>query len=340
MDRPQVLVAGLDKPNALGKMVAAALNRLGCGVEYVDLRVPAVPVLGWSIGISDVRQRFVRHVANTDLDVVMVIGGGVLDGGTVERARSRTDAVICNWNPDNPFMARSEERRMESYLEALPSYDVAFIWSEELLDPIRSEGANAVRHLPFARSRRLHMETLPAPEYDSDVVFVGHWSEKRQHVLSALRDLDVDLAIYGNYWKRKCFDLRLRKKVRGPAIMGRRYSQVFCSSDVAINVVADHNLEAYNMKSFEIPATGTFMLTSRTRRQQELYGEGEGIACYGGPDELKEKVKTYLANDEGRERIAKRGEEIARDLTYERRMTEMFADLEEMGLIDAVELDS
>jgi spore maturation protein CgeB len=216
-------------------------------------------------------------------------------------------------------MTRSRERGLNTYLQTLPKYDVAFIWTEQLFDRLREAGARDVRHLPFAYDPSLHHPVDSSPDYESDVVFAGHWSKKRQRYLSAVADLNVNLAIYGNYWKRKCFDWKVRRCIRDHAIFGEEYSRVFCSSKIALNIVADHNMNAYNMRSFEIPATGSFMATTRTKGQQEIFGEGEGMVGFETPGELQATVKEHLESDQ-RATIAKRGAEKVQSHTYQNRM--------------------
>lgn len=324
-----ILVAGQDIEYALGRLCTRGFEALGHNVTYFDTRTKTVPLLGISYGETDMRNRFVDAVTQKEFDVVFVIKGEGLSTETLERVRNRTDAVLCNWNPDNPFKARSQERRLETYLETLPLYDIAFIWTKSLFDRLHDAGARNVYHLPFAYDPSFHHPVDSDPEYQSDVVFAGHWSEKRQNFLSAVAELDVNLAIYGNYWKRKCFDRQLRQHIRDSAVFGKDYCKALCSSKIAINIVADHNLDAYNMRSFEIPATGSFMATTRTNGQQEIFGEGEGMACFETPEELKETVMEYLASDE-REKIAETGAERVEHHTYENRMETVIETVKEV----------
>lgn len=320
MDSQHVVIAGKDRPTSLGRMCARGFRELNHDVTFVNTAPKTIPILGTKVGVPRMRRRFVETIAEVQPDLVFVIKGAELDPGTIERAKAVSDAVVCNWNPDNPFMARSTSRRLQTYLDALGCYDVAFIWSRELFDDLRAEGNREVRHLPFAYDPSIHHSVPPSKAYKSDVVFLGHWSEKRQRYLSSLLDLEIELAIYGNGWRRRCFDRALRRRVRDSAVFGEEYSRVMCSADIVLNIVADHNLEAYNMKSFEIPATGSFMLTSRTDGQRRLYGEGDGIACFETPEELRDKVQQYLDDDTMRTRIAKRGADIVSDHTYRNRM--------------------
>lgn len=325
-----ILVAGQDAEYALGRLCARGFELLGHNVSYFDTRTKTIPVLGIPYDGAAMQNRFTKTVTEADFDIVFVIKGEQLSKDTMKRVKKRTDALLCNWNPDNPFIARSNERRLETYLDALPLYDHIFIWTKALFDQLAEAGARHLHHLPFAYDPTIHRRVEPDPEFRSDVVFAGHWSEKRQRFLSAIAELDVDLAIYGNYWRRKCFDRQLRRCIRDSAVFGDEYCKAYCSSKIAINIVADHNLDAYNMRSFEIPATGSFMATTRTSGQGEIFGEGEGMVCFDTPIELREVVTKYLDNGK-RETIAERGKERVKSHTYRTRMEKVISAMEKAG---------
>jgi spore maturation protein CgeB len=62
-------------------------------------------------------------------------------------------------------------------------------------------------------------------------------------------------------------------------------------------------------RTFHIPACGGFLLHERTEELLEYFKEGKQVACFGSADELIEKVRYYLINEEERLKIAKSGYE-------------------------------
>lgn len=315
-----ILICGLDKPNVLGTFSALAFKKLGHDVDYLDHSVTTVPVFGWKLDEGRVQERFLNKVESIDPDITLIIGGSQFDSHTLVQAAERSQTTLCNWNPDNPYMVRSVKRRDEAYLSTLHAYDYVFTWSPELRSRLLKDGATEVHHLPFGYDPMTHRPVHDNDTPSRDIIFIGHWSDKRQRYLSALVDMDAKVSIYGNYWRRKCWNLRLRRAVEGSAIQGPAYSAKLCSSKIALNIVADHNLDDYNMRSFEIPATGTFMLTSYTSGQTDIFGEGEGIACFRSPDELRSKAKQYLNDTPRRTEIANMGNQIVQDHSYQNRI--------------------
>ncbi|WP_176819460.1 CgeB family protein [Halopenitus persicus] len=259
-----------------------------------------------------------QAVRRNSPDLVFVVKGSDFSRGNIEQIRVDSDATIINWNPDNPFKVRSKERRMQEYLDALPEYDAVFIWSEELFAPLRENGARNVELLPFGYTPELHYPARSKPKYECATVFLGHWSKKRQRYLTPLAESDIDLSIYGGGWKRHCFDRTVRRHVQGGPVTGEEYSVAMCSADVVLNIVADHNLNAYNFRSFEIPATGSAMLTTHTERQEEIFGDGAAYA--NDPEELLSETRRLLSNPDERQRMAERGADRVQPHTIRTRM--------------------
>lgn len=322
MDRQTILVADGDHHKyTLGHMCARGFANLGHEVRYIDTNTRSLPVIGTKVGVGRMRGRFIDAVDRTDPDVVFVIKGDDLPRSTIEEAKRTVDATFCNWNPDNPYMTRSMERTLDMYLDAIPAYDLIFIWSTELFSDLREYGAKQVEHLPFGFDPTVHYPAPVTADYEADVAFVGHPSPKRKRLMKALTDLDVDLAIYGDYWERWSMARRLRQHARDGTIYGEKYCSAFCSADIVVNVVSDHNLDAYNMRSFEIPATGSFMLTSDTDGQRSIFTEGTEAAYYEDEEELKQSVRYFIAHSDERDSIASAGITSVSNHSYADRMS-------------------
>jgi len=72
-----------------------------------------------------------------------------------------------------------------------------------------------------------------------------------------------------------------------------------------------------NYRTFETTGCGTFLLTNYTPGLEKLFDIGKEIVVYNDLNDLDNKVRYYLENDEEREKIAKAGyERSKKDHTY------------------------
>lgn len=316
----RVLVYGDEAETALGRMCARGFESLGHEVRYVGRDPRTFPFIG-AININEVHSRFESVATESRFDIILVIKGYNISRERLERIRHSEEVVLCNWNPDNPYQVRSEKQLSSNYFDTLPAYDIVFSWGEFLREPLRKDGADDVRHLPFAYDPELHYPAESCDKYDCEVAFLGHYSAKREQYLKEIVDFDFQLR--GNMWRWKCFDWSLRRRYQGPALGYPEYTQAMVSADIVINIVADHNLPEHNMRTFEAPASGSMMITTHSKGQQRFFPEDNACAMYHDPSDLRDVVAQYLEDDEERKAIAARGRERVEDHTYEARMAEL-----------------
>jgi spore maturation protein CgeB len=165
----------------------------------------------------------------------------------------------------------------------------------------------------------------------SDIVFVGNWNEEREQCLSELRG--YDLAIWGTeYWGRKCRDRFLRSCWKGHTAIGHEMTDICLASKVNLNILRLQNKGSHNMRTFEIPACGGFMLHERSEEALELFEEGKEAEYYGSIEEFKDKINFYLNNGDSRMKIAKAGYErcIKSGYSYSDRANRILAVYREM----------
>jgi len=238
-------------------------------------------------------------------DVLFVFKGELITPETLERIRKATKAILCNWNPDNPF---NKANSTKDLIRSIPVYDIHFTWGKFLIPELKRAGAKWVEYLPFGYDARLHYPVNVSDQerqfYGSDVVFIGTWEKEREEMLKHITDFD--LGIWGNSWERTTIPT-VMGCVRSKARYGEEMSKICNASKIVLNFIRKQNGNAHNMRTFEVPACGGFMLTTRTQEQIEFFGENEGIACFNGVDELREKIQYYLIHEEERKRIARCG---------------------------------
>jgi spore maturation protein CgeB len=267
--------------------------------------------------------RLVAAIRNQQPDLVLFVKSDDLHGW-VYRAlrRAAPRAVLAVFHPDDPFRldghGGASHPRALLQMGAIDSY---FLWSHELCAQAAARGARGVTYLPFAADPELHhpveLTERDRSTYGADVCFVGNWDPERE---GWLRRLDFcDLAIWGNgYWSTRCRDRWLRTRWRGRELVGAEMAKAALASRVNVNVLRVQNKGACNMRTFELPACGGFMLHERSADLPGLFRPGVECDDFGSPAELVDKVRQYLApeQEERRRALAAAGLGAARRQTY------------------------
>jgi spore maturation protein CgeB len=99
----------------------------------------------------------------------------------------------------------------------------------------------------------------------------------------------------------------LQSQVPVRLMWGDDYNKALCGAKVALCFLSKLNRDTYTRRCFEIPATGTLMLSEYTDDLASLYKTGEEADFFKSRDELIEKLKLYIGNDELRRAVAANG---------------------------------
>jgi spore maturation protein CgeB len=106
-------------------------------------------------------------------------------------------------------------------------------------------------------------------------------------------------------------------------VFGSEFARIVGESAVSLNLLRSQNAGAHNMRTFEIPAMGGVMLTTRSEEQQELFPDGDAALMFSNPDELRSGVERLLADSQLRQRLRIEGVRRAAAHTYDARAAKL-----------------
>lgn len=195
----------------------------------------------------------------------------------------------------------------------IPAIDLAATTAPESVDWYLKEGCPAV-FFPEASHPGI-FQLQPGLPKEHDVSFVGGCYGIRETVVQALRNAGVRVSAYGQGWE-----------------LGRlpteQVPRLFAQSKIILGVgTIGHCEDFYSLKvrDFDAPMSGSFYLTHANPDLAGLYRLGEEIETYSSVEECVRKTLYFLAREDERERIARRGYERARlDHTWEKRFRSLF----------------
>lgn len=205
-------------------------------------------------------------------------------------------------------------------------YDLIFSSIPSFVQHYRALGIPSER-LRLGFAPRVLSSVVRGPKRH-DVVFVGGLGgphDRRTRLLEALcRAVPVKVWGYGR--ERLRWGSPLRAVHQGP-LWGKAMYQVLADARIVFNLHIDlAGPHANNMRLYETTGVGSFLLTDWKEDLRDLFEPGREVAAYTDLDDCLAKVKHYLAHEDEREEIARRGQErTLRDHDYRRRMEEMLA---------------
>ena len=281
-------------------------DRLGGTVGRVQNR------LLWGPAIWRLNAALVRTVLDSGADALLVYRGThILPETYRELRRLCPSLAIVSYNNDDPFSTRAATGLWRHYRGSIREWDAALVYRQKNLADHEAAGARRVRLVRSAfipeKDRPVELSAADRERLGSDVLFAGHYEpDGRERFLLALADAGVRVRLMGPEWNRLPPELVARLRPE-PAPRGEDYVRAVAGTRIALCFLSTLNNDTYTRRCFEVPAIGTMLLCQRTAEMESLFSPGVEADYFSTPEELVEKIQTYLADDGRRLAIATAG---------------------------------
>lgn len=201
----------------------------------------------------------------------------------------------------------------------------------------RARGIENVIYSPFGFNEEEY-KPLDVP-LRHDVSFVGGGHPWRSWIIRHLKRAGIDVAVYGPFW-------------RSGRLSQKGMIEVFSASRINLNISNSRQWDARYLlttrramrttwrspktreqikgRHYEIPACGGFQLTPYCEDLERHFEIGNEVAVYIDPDDLVDKIRFYLGNEDERRRVAEAGYRRAiRDHSASNRMRDLLREAAE-----------
>lgn len=275
--------------------------------------------------------RDLQSLARNGCDWLWVDKGIWVWPQTLTVFREACGALLVHYTPDPAILFH----RSRHFLRSLPLYDVVVTNKRYELDLYRQHGARSVLWSCTAFSRGIFRPVELTAEdharYDCDVVFVGHCEPHYIRCVQVATQVTQDVAVWGKWQRALRGRPWLARVWRGPGVWHEEYVKALRCAKIGLGLLTRLAPDGATTRSMEIPAAGTFMLAERTEEHQELFEEDREAVYFGCEDELRDKLRFYLAHDELRRRIAEAGHRrvMTSGYSYQDRIREVVARIRE-----------
>ena len=302
----RITVYGSNATGHLAESLAYALGRLGHDVSPVSNQ-PIVPagklgrllarkwphVLSWS---STWRRQheLADAIIATRPELVLAVKAPYLLPSMIERIRAQTHARILNWYPDNPFVDYGQR----TPLRTLCHYDRMIVFSPALAEQVKRTIGIEAQYVPFGFDPRYYFPAPHPRNVRSDVAFVGQCRPERAALVASLLRAGFSVRVAGPGWDRA--DPAIRSAWQPGPAWGVAAARLYHEARVGLNDLhPKSNAHSHNMRTWEIPATGTPMATTDSAHQRQLLQEIPTVRYYAGPTDLPAAVESLIASGNG-----------------------------------------
>jgi spore maturation protein CgeB len=249
-------------------------------------------------------------------DVVFVYRGSHITPATLGALRNVCPAsVILGYNNDDPFSPLYPTWMWRHFRAGLAAYDLVFAYRPHNLPELRDAGARRVALLRSwfvpARNHPVILSPAEIAAYGCDVVFIGHYeADGRLAYLEEVVRRGHRLRIFGHakQWNPV---LRRSRLLAGLVpvrpVWGEEYNKALNGARVALCFFSRLNRDGYTRRCFEIPASGTVLMSEYSDDLASIYLDGAETILFRSVAEFGQRLDAVLADDAARARIAAAG---------------------------------
>lgn len=270
----------------------------------------------WGPIVKRINADFIETVYKYKPDLVFVYRGTHIMPETLRAIKKNSPSItIIGYNNDDPFAKGHPFWLWRHFLASLPEYDIVLAYRQHNIDDFKRAGAKQVHLLRSWFIPERNHPVMLSPEdrerFACDVVFVGHYEpDGRMDMLEEIVRAGFHLRLFGpgydwNPVLQK--SALLRHLIPVQLVWGDEYNKALCGAKIALCFFSKLNRDTYTRRCFEIPASGTMMLSEYSDDIANLYREGLEADFFRSKEELSDKIEKYLENAELRQSIAAAG---------------------------------
>lgn len=300
--------------SAIESSYARALQGLGCEIHCFEINQAIarncrygrpgrvfnqfVPVDAW---LRKANREMVVELARVKSHLMLVIGAYRVQPGALAQAVASGGVKTALVWPDTLSNLPDET------IACAPLYEIVSTYSRASVPLWQRLGAAKAAWLPLAGDPSLFETSRVSIDSGSvmqvGVTFIGGWRPEREALLSKLAVFD--LKIWGPDWGRRCKNNRaIMKAWQGNGVYGMEFARVTRSSKINLNIIDPTNYPAANMRFFEIPTAGGLQVCSPCPEMEDEFRHGEHIFYYQHSDDLPDLLRSLLADDALRAKVA------------------------------------
>jgi spore maturation protein CgeB len=263
--------------------------------------------------INKMNSDFLTYAEKINPDIIFIYRGTHIFQKTLAKIHQEINTFILGYNNDDPFSLKYSGWEWRHFINCIPEYDLTLSYRNLNIKDYWKAGAKDVRLLRSwfipERNYPVKLTNEEIKRFGCDVVFIGHYeADGRKEMLEKIVRSGVDLKIYGPGWEKVTWNIQMPKNIFPiKALGGLDYNKALNAAKIALCFFSTLNRDSYTRRCFEIPASGTLLLSEYSSDLADLYLEDKEAVFFRNSNELLKKIELYISEDELRSMIAKKG---------------------------------
>lgn len=262
------------------------------------------------INVALYNREILQAVELLDAKVFLTVKGNNIKPETLNILASR-DVKTINYYPDFRFSYDSVD---QSTFPLYSSFVTTKSFQVETLSKMMDKEKVHFLHHGYCSDVHYPPEKSLLNEAGvPDVLYVGTYTAHKEKLFTAVMKAcpEIRFRIYGNGWNHsKCSEI-LKPCLANRPIYAMNYAQLVNATKInlAIHMGAADDTgwqDLVSTRSFELPACKGFMLHADNPEIRQLYDVGQEIDVFSSADDLCEKIRFYLANEQIRIQMAEK----------------------------------
>lgn len=254
--------------------------------------------IGCNSVLNQYNKSILDYVNKEFFDVIFVFKGfGILEKTVFELKKNCR--LIVNFNPDHPFIRYKLSHGGSYIIDSLKHFDIYITYDKNAVQEINKNYSCKAFFMPFGYDiEKFEYDQIKSNELEeiNEVCFVGDGDFKRFLILSYLAFNGIKINVYGNNWKKWYSWINSNIKFNNSVDRDGLY-KIFKLYRVQLNLLRKHNLNSFNMRTFEIPSVGGIQLMTYTNVISEYFNIGDEIFVFKNRQELKSLILHLLSID-------------------------------------------
>lgn len=266
--------------------------------------------LGFPLDQTGVNASLEKLTRERKVDLVWIEKGNTIHPSLLKKIKKRSpQTALVSFSEDDMFVKHGHSNW---YKSGLKYYDCVFTTKLYNLNELLSFGAKRTELILDSFDEETHrpieLSKSERQRFACDVSAIGAFEIERAKSLLFLAQNGVTVHVWGNGWSGWTHK-HPNLVVKNEFLFGLEYAKAIAGTKVNLNFLRKINRDEVTSRSVEIPACRGFMLSERTARHLDFFEEGKEAEFFDSDQELLDKIKHYLKNDEKRNAVALAGRE-------------------------------